>query len=457
MVQKGWIALICLLMIMISACQPTPEANDTKSITEEMLLSGEETPTHFADLFELSDEITLTVDAKIRTPETPLCKASIKRVPFTQTDVQKVAQVLLHDAPIYIWGETKSELMDYYATVMQQQEIAGSALESNSASQIQMILSDIQSQIPNKPDVLETASLAEIFNYPDELIAVDSSRNKKAVFCGRSTDDEGKRNLIFYSDYGFKRHLIDEIEPLQLTEKKAAKLGMEILEKMGIDDMFSVAFTDTVPLNHTIVDRYLTANGYDFPSRHERRIVFFLRKINGAEQLYSEQIRIGATMRDFGEAVFWEYIQMEFDDEGLLYFHWQDPFSVERVTEEVPVMGFYAAYDIFLSHMKNVQNKYTYEVLAEKLLIEDEIDPARISVLVSDIALGMTCAAGENETFEAIPVWEFYGDIQYLTPAGETYYLDLIYDSIATEVPDLNSLCTINALDGKIIDRGVGY
>ena len=200
MVQKGWIALICLLMIMISACQPTPEANDTKSITEEMLLSGEETPTHFADLFELSDEITLTVDAKIRTPETPLCKASIKRVPFTQTDVQKVAQVLLHDAPIYIWGETKSELMDYYATVMQQQEIAGSALESNSASQIQMILSDIQSQIPNKPDVLETASLAEIFNYPDELIAVDSSRNKKAVFCGRSTDDEGKRNLIFYSD-----------------------------------------------------------------------------------------------------------------------------------------------------------------------------------------------------------------------------------------------------------------
>ena len=24
MVQKGWIALICLLMIMISACQPTP-------------------------------------------------------------------------------------------------------------------------------------------------------------------------------------------------------------------------------------------------------------------------------------------------------------------------------------------------------------------------------------------------------------------------------------------------
>lgn len=176
---------------------------------------------------------------------------------------------------------------------------------------------------------------------------------------------------------------------LRVTEEEAVKQAEEILENMGLAGQFGVVKTGIWSVNHTIVDQLLEDKGYVFPSRHQRQYVIFMRKIGNANQVYSEQIQRGATDGGYGAAVFWELMEMQFDNDGLVSFNWQEPGNVRITEENVSVIDLDTAYEAMLSYMQSSQNRYAYE--------EYGISSDRVTISINRIELGMSCIAGKTK------------------------------------------------------------
>ena len=69
----------------------------------------------------------------------------------------------------------------------------------------------------------------------------------------------------------------------------------------------------------------------------------------------------------------------------------------------------------------------------------------------------MSCILGRDRTIEVVPVWEFFGEIEYRDASQNVRYISLLQHCLTDETRGCNSICTINALTGKRIDRGLGY
>ncbi len=444
------IVFLCITFLL--GCQPTPKREDTSvNYTSEIIqdsgsLPWKDTSAKQTMTSDLSDGIQLVIDADVIVPQSPLSVGKIIRVPFDIATVEKVANALFDNAPIYEYVETKQELMEYIATVKMQIEAAKDVLDESDIIFYGEIIDNMEKALPSSPDNDKAVSLQRIFGYDNGFIKVDTGKNKKASF--QALSDE-YRQILSFMDLGFKRHLIDDIEPLMVSEAQALEQAEAILDKLKLTDSFCVVKTGVWPINHTIIDQRLEKMGYVFPSRHERRYVTFMRKIGNVSQVYSEQIQRGAVDGEYDAAVFWELIEMQFDNEGLVSFHWQEPGEVIITDEDITVIDIDSACESMTSYMRTSQNKYTYESYG--------ISSDAIIVRVDRIELGMSCTVGKNDTIEAVPVWEFYGEIEYKDEKGDVYFINTMKRELSAQSRGCNSICTINAITGSRIDRGRGY
>lgn len=440
------------MAVILSACQPTPEGpgpvagHTSQADPGADALAWKDAPATCTTAAALPDGIKLVIDADVVVPEVPLCKGSIQRVPFDMTMVEQVADVLFGDAPIYEYVETRQELMEYIATVNMQLEAAKDILDAADMAFYGSIIDNMEQAIPSRPDAEKAASLQRIFSYDNGFVKVDTGKNRKASFQALSN---ARRQILSFMDLGFQRHLIDDIPPLEITEEEAIAQAEAILDGLGLGDSFSVVKTGVRPIDHTIVDQSLEKKGYAFPSRHEGRYVICMRKIGGADQVYSEQIQQGATQGGYDMAVFWERMELQFDNDGLVSFLWQEPGQVTVTEAQVPVIGLDAACAAMLAHMQASQTKYTYEPYG--------IPSEAITIHVDRIQLGMSCILGKDGGIEAVPVWEFYGEIEYKDENGNVSFVDTMNGGLSTESRGCNSVCTIHAMTGGVIDRGRGY
>jgi len=115
----------------------------------------------------------------------------------------------------------------------------------------------------------------------------------------------------------------------------------------------------------------------------------------------------------------------------------------------VSVIDLDTAYEAMLSYMQSSQNRYAYE--------EYGISSDRVTISINRIELGMSCIVGKNKSIEAVPVWEFFGEIEYEDTQGKITYVNTLHHKITDKTRGCNSICTINAINGKRIDRGLGY
>ncbi|MBR4905644.1 MAG: hypothetical protein IKZ44_02200 [Clostridia bacterium] len=436
--------LICFLL----ACQPTPEATEHRQADNNM--DHQHLSDAIPDFYEkeetLADEIRLKVKASVVKPDGTLSIGEIKRYPFDVSMVKRIGNVLWGNAPMYEYYEPKNELAEYIVACREQMEAAKTALSESDIAFIEMTLKDMEAAMPNAPDEGKPASYDRIFSYDNGFIKVDTGKGRQAMFQALSSEH---RNILSFLDLGFKKQLVEEIEPLRVTEEDAIRQANEILDQLGFKDQFLAVKTGVHPINHTIVDELLADKGYHFPQRHERRYVIFMRKIGDAKQVYSEQIQYGSTDGGYDAAVFWEVMEFQFDNDGLVSFTWQEPGDVSITQENVSVIDLDTAYEAMLSYLKASQNQYTYESF--------DLSPERITISVDRIELGMSCILGVNRTIETVPVWEFFGEIEYTDAQGNVSYVNLLEHRLTNETRGCNSICTINALTGKRIDRGLGY
>lgn len=132
----------------------------------------------------------------------------------------------------------------------------------------------------------------------------------------------------------------------------------------------------------------------------------------------------------------YERIEVYVDDTGIVGFRWASPQDVGSVAlEDASVLSFDEMMKVFTGTFC-VANQWT--------------NPSAALVFrINKICLGYTRVREEGvyDTGLLVPAWDFYGEVVY-DPDAETPEYRSMYDE---------SMFTINAIDGSLIDRQQGY
>lgn len=165
--------------------------------------------------------------------------------------------------------------------------------------------------------------------------------------------------------------------------------------------------------------------------------VHVVRMVDGVPVRYTHQN--GSSMKE-DESVGWPYEEFTliYDEEGLVSFYWSDPYEIKDLSAEY----------VFLLPFSEIQNVF------EKMIIKEKQDRFyeggdSIEVMIDKISLSYMRIREKNAIEGTlVPVWDFFGTQTYKNSNGETIY---IQDS------DYDSILTINAMDGTVVDREYGY
>lgn len=267
--------------------------------------------------------------------------------------------------------------------------------------------------------------------------------------------------------------LPEEEKPVSIAPDKLREYAVELVEEMG--------FTDFVPSGE---EYYIAATtgtgginggdiGYGF---------HFTRSLEGIPVTYTHET--GSTVESDNDSyVIWSYetLDLVFDGENLTDFLWRNPYNIEKKTEEY----------VFLMPFSDIQNIFK-EMMLEKHKWTTGNEDILLQFDIKEVRLGYMRIRDKNGGNEGtmIPVWDFLGNqtIQYTEEetinaqySGKENHItenisvdvntQLLQQAYTREQSILQidseygcadndaycSLLTINAMDGTVIDRALGY
>ncbi len=246
-----------------------------------------------------------------------------------------------------------------------------------------------------------------------------------------------------------------DIPEMTVTFDEAKGIADEAVELLGLDYM-DVAYTaktwDSERIKETREEK--TSPMYYF---------VYTRDVNGANVNYTENhidvVRL--TYRPWE----YEFLEVWIDDEGLQGVNLNGCPSIlgQTLTEDTPLLPFddvmakarQSFNQSILKHSSNAYHLYWADENSEHTVHNNNI-------IIDKIELGyMKVKNGEDpKDCIIIPVWDFIGRESVHMDVKHKNYDEYIEER--TEMPeegygDQHSFLTINAIDGSIIDRSLGY
>ena len=196
--------------------------------------------------------------------------------------------------------------------------------------------------------------------------------------------------------------------PEGFSKENIEQTARELIEKMGFEDMEIadaeyVVFTDTEKICFC---------------------VHFTRVLQDISVTYTGDM--GDQVENY-DGIPWAYerIDLFFDEQGFYDFIWYSPYQLAKQSEEY----------VFLMPFSDIQDIFARMIMEKYRENMQTASNMQIDIEVQEVRLGyMRVREDENERKGTmIPVWDFFGSNRN------------------------TSLMTINAMDGTIIDRELGY
>ena len=163
---------------------------------------------------------------------------------------------------------------------------------------------------------------------------------------------------------------------------------------------------------------------------------YYTREINGVPVTYDNNIRLGELSADYSAAVYYEMASVIVDENGIREFEYRAPYNVlETIEENAKIITLNDATDLFMQYL---EQKYI-----KQGNMEEDIE----SIDVHTIKLGLTRIKNSDGGYILVPTYDFFGNIR-----GKNS------DDISERaISPCYSVCTVNAIDGSIIDKSMGY
>lgn len=374
---------------------------------------------------------------------------------FTQEDYDKVNQVLLgggqlwdrdYEAMEKSHGFVKAEIEERIARLKEQQEGNGEskivATKEKTYDELISEWEDLLKEAPDEPVIVDIPAVVRYSEDPGEQegnmlmgyvtvdqkdysVALDNSLTKDWIWTQFEIRGPQNEGAFMPADQETVQNAGSNISADQVREEASA-----LMTRMGFDD-FSISGEEYVQL---FSFDELTDEEKFLGTRYE---LHFTRMPDGIPVTYTHEM--GTNVGD--DELTWPYemIDIFYTEEGLQKFLWTNPYQIEAAGDEY----------VFLLPFSDIQNVFEKMILNKAALwIQD--DSMEIFYQIDEVRLGYM-RVREKGTIEEgmmVPVWDFFGSETCVFSDGE---------QTDSRSGPYESLLTINAMDGTVIDRGLGY
>ena len=499
--KKKIIAVLCIMAIGIGGCQKTPDTSIVKNKNMDKLISAarkdQDNVSNLSDIKEYEDYkktiedsklgVTIHADAKVAIPNVEkLSMFRVEQQPIQQEFLEKVRKVLLKDQKIYdgsityqktkdvieeeiaIW---KREIADYEGEAQDkkeyekevQKEINRLKKEYEKAPKsMQFQGNESDGTIRKVKELLKKDPKNEFYMWEDDL------NPDGDVYCGITDGNDGNYASLFVQNnpeygnclrYYVGKHGYEFLEGAIVGGDEFGYLGEEQTE--GRKEFTDEGTTISIEEAKKKADNLITQLGlsefqfYEGEMREEGadirreledletkgyRKLYVLRYMRTVEDVFVTYESIGKFSESFvGEDVkkmHWpvETIEIRVNDNGIAGFFFEAPTKItETVVENASLKSF--------DEIKGIFEKMV--AIANASQADDE--PRETKITVDQVVLGYT-RISEKDSFHTgllVPVWDFMGTVE-VTDGKETGI-------------EKKSILTINAIDGSVINRTLGY
>ena len=485
------IVLSVLMLLSLAACKPTPKndivqgksldkmiADATKGQTVgatgapgETLADKMDVPkTYTKDLVDAKGKVNIHVNADVQVPDaTSVSVQRVERAGFTQAQVDILAKYLVRGTDLFSGYDYKMTKSEIETRILQ---VKAAALENPAASggKGSSYLDILQEQLKTAPDTFVktpsngkltpiSASITEKTGYSGEGLYALTQSQKGGYESFNVLNSSDSANMMSYTSMknGFAQFMGSYIskEEVELIESEghstpitsqqiAAMPDIQITAeqaKQKADELISALGIDYLTLDSE--DKVYGGGGGGIEPLQSVWFLRYARAVNNIPLTYSSIIC--GKVEDDSQSTPWSYEDMTFaiDDSGIVGFSWNSPYKVTgTVTTDSNVLSFGDCMNIFdsMSLAVNAWDGYA----------NDNPNITGVEINVNHIQFGLDRVTEQNKRDSGllVPVWDFFGTVTYISEVnGQTQKTSM--DSVP--------VLTINAIDGSIINRSLGY
>lgn len=430
MMKVKQIFLAVLLCMLFSACQPTPDTVSNSMSTDTWDgLDNSQKYIHHQDI--LHDGIQLCIDANI-TASNGFPYAQFTKREFSKNKISQIFYALCNDSQIFQCVDTKSQLE--YSLLYYKSMISKDTVNDITKQMMSTRIDTLMEKMAEAPEHKPVASIDDILTYQDGIVEVGNSTGPNGLFQVLQTDT---REQIYYEAKEYRTFFTDAnitATPLTISQDDAVSQAEQLLKEINLDAEFVLAKCQESKLKKSFSDEDTETMDY--------YNLVFLRRVNQVEQSYSMQTIEGYAFNPYCAPFYHEYIEIKVNNSGILSFLWTEPGDLIIIDEQMSPIAFDYAFDILKKHMTETYNQYYFKEVS---------DIQNVCIYVDRINLGICSIRKDEQAAYIMPVWEFFGYISYNPPGVTTTYYK--HGSFHEGYIGDSVLCTINALDGTIIDR----
>lgn len=505
------IALSALMALSLMACQATPEQGIVKEKNlDKMIEAATKTPapaasgsasqspavagegiaekigaekTYVKELVDAKDKVKIHVNADVTIPDAAgVTVQRVERANYTQQQVDVLVKNLMHgdifsgDDYKLTKSEIQQQILDIQAAMAKmsddpkQNPASGLRIKGGGKETLQYRIDELQEQLKTAPDTvtktpsdgklvpmnmdtdyatgekLYTLSQSDkgfeslrVYNYDDSANMLDytSEKNGFSKSMGYfSTKEEIEKSMAWAN---ITSEEIAQIPDIQTTVDQAKQKAEDLIKALGVENMVCYSADKAYGGSNE-----MTADNSAYIN--PRKCVWFLRYMRSVNS-----VPITYTVWDCmkvekdAQSAPWAYEDMTFaiDDSGIVGFSWRSPYKITgTVTENSNLASFKDIMHVFdtMSLVVNAWDGYA----------EGSPDLTGVDITVDHIKFGLTRITEQDKRDSGllVPAWDFMGTAtQIITRDGQSKsYGD-------GPIPIL----TVNAIDGSIINRSLGY
>ena len=473
--------------LLLTGCRETPDSVIVKQKGEKAIEKYEEektdtssdeasrnireklsVPETFSEDITAEDgKIIIHTDAAVELPDTTgFSTVEVKAVPLTQEFMDTITNGLFPEKkmyePEYYYGMTK----EYYQNkinevraLMAQDSAESESGEALTQEDLQQMLEEYEAAYAVAPKSLEKKETAPLLTENGtgdprfSGVAEDENGRPYSYFVKASADEpvsvqvkylgdtENASDQALWSDYTPASQYVPEELGTEEKIKSAVGISYEEAKKTADEKAASIGISD------------MSADAWDYAiCRDIERsdeviktgfVFYYTRKIDGCPVTYTSAI--GGGLEDMDSTIepwTYEHLSIVISKEGLEELSYGSPYELGEVqVENVKLLDFEEIAQIYSQMMQ-------YKLSGE--LEGGYIKSCKVNV--NRVTLGYSriySPTQDNRSGVLVPVWDFFGNYERTLNEGE--------GPADTDTERYNSLLTINAVDGTVIDRGLGY
>jgi hypothetical protein len=452
------IIIVAISVFLMFACVPTPKeeaitgkstellietANQNDDTSSTGIVEYPDVPKHYsAELVSTVGRLSVSVDADINIPQTELPLVRIIPGDYSETIIQSFAKALFGENPHYINPDSLEHLTKgYYEHHAEDLMDALEHWDEYGCLKYDLVY-ETRSDAQKALDVLIKKAASAPNTLPAYSPDFSYNSNNANEFTWAFTLDEnnvlsrmdvsntaGIVQLCYWRDADHSNinitpNEIDVTHQLSITESDALAIAKDIMTHVGLEDFVCVKQygMDADSGSRDVVPCYMC---------------IFTREIRGIPVTYTNN---GTAAAQYDQAWRQERVFIEIDDNGVLMLLYESPFEIlDFLTDRCSLLPFSKIQSVFENRITVVNNDVDF--------IEDKDCTERY--IITEIRLGLIAIREEDKkTGLLVPAWDFLGYKETTDKNGNVY----------AEAYDLSySFLTINAIDGSIINRDVGY